>query len=106
MMRIWAFIIIAGVITYGIRLTFIIAYERIALPFWFRNGLRFVPAAVLSAILIPDLTTWHGKMDLSFQNPQILAGAIAILIAWRTRNVVLTLISGGAGFLLLNYLIR
>lgn len=102
-MKIWGIILAAGLITYLIRLSFIIALERLRLPEWFSRSLRYVPPAVLSAILVPGLADWNGKITLSWHNPQILAGIIAGLVAWRTRNVVFTLAAGLACFLLLNY---
>lgn len=102
-MRIWAVIFAAGLITYLIRLSFILALERLKLPGWFTRALRYVPPAVLSAILVPGLADWNGRIDLSWHNPQILAGIAAGLTAWRTRNVVLTLAAGMAVFLGLNY---
>jgi branched-subunit amino acid transport protein len=43
-------------------------------------------------------------MDLSWRNPQIIAGIVAVLVAWRTRNVVLTLAAGLACFLALYFI--
>ena len=45
----------AGLLTYGIRLSFIALMGRITVPDWFQRALRFVPAAVLSAIIVPGL---------------------------------------------------
>ncbi len=101
-MNLWVLILAAGLITYIIRLSFIFILERVTIPDWFRRSLRYVPAAVLSAILVPELSSWNGKVDLSWNNPQILAGLVAILVAWRTRNVVLTLLSGLVFFFILN----
>ncbi len=103
-LRIWGIIAAAGVITFATRLSFIVVLERVQMPDWFRRSLRYVPAAVLSAILVPELASWNGKMDLSWNNPQILAGLVATLVAWRTHNVVLTLLSGLVCFLVLNAL--
>ncbi len=100
--KIWFIIIAAGMITYLIRLSFIVALERLKLPDWFSQGLRFVPPAVLSAIILPELANWEGKaVNLTWSNPQILAGIVAILVAWRTRNVLVTLAAGLACFLVL-----
>ena len=100
--RIWLVIIAGGVITYLIRLSFIYAFGRLDLPDWFTRGLRYVPPAVLSAIILPELANWDGQaINLSWQNPQILAGVVAIIAAWRTRNIFITLASGLACFLLL-----
>ncbi len=101
-MKLWWLIILAGVITYAFRLSFILALERLKMPGWFSRGLRYVPPAVLSAILVPALADWNGKTNLSWSNPQIIAGIVAALVAWRTRNVLLTLLAGLLCFMILH----
>ena len=90
----WLTLIAAGAITYATRLSFILLFERLAVPEWLRRALRFVPPAVLSAIILPELLIQDGSLYLSFENSRLLAGMIAILVAWRTRNVLLTLLAG------------
>jgi branched-subunit amino acid transport protein len=100
--KLWVVILAAGIITYLIRLSFIIALDRLTLPEWFSRGLRYVPPAVLSAIIVPELMNWNGQaVNISWSNPQIIAGIAAVLVAWRTRNVVLTLAAGLICFLVL-----
>jgi branched-subunit amino acid transport protein len=103
-MKLWLTILGAGVITFAIRLSFILLLERLDVPDWFRRSLHYVPAAVLTAILVPELAYWNGSLNLSLQNPQLLSGALAILVAWRTKNVVLTLVAGLAAFFILSAL--
>ena len=99
-LELWFVILAAGLITYLIRLSFIIALDRLKFPDWFSRGLRYVPPAVLSAIIVPELANWNGDaVNLSWNNPQILAGIAAVLVAWRTRNVLLTLAVGLICFL-------
>lgn len=101
--KIWEIIIGGGIITYLIRLSFIALIGRLSLPEWFSRSLRYVPAAVLTAITVPELTNWNGKaVNITWNNPQLIAGTVAILVAWRTRNVVLTLAVGLLCFLLLH----
>ncbi len=99
-MTLWLVILFAGLLTFGTRLSFILLLNRIKLPGWFMRGLRFVPMAVLSAIILPQLTTRNTVLDISLHNPQYYAGAVAILVAWRTRNVVLTILTGMIALLL------
>jgi branched-subunit amino acid transport protein len=95
-------ILLAGLATYGIRLSFIFLLNRVSMPPWFELALRFVPIAVLSAIIVPDLATFRGDLVLNpLANPQIIAGAAAALVAWRTRRVLPTILSGFAVLLLL-----
>ncbi len=99
-MNIWLMMIIGGLLTFATRLSFILLLDRIKMPDWFRRGLRFVPVAVLSAIILPELTNPSGTLFLSWRNPQLLAGAVAILVAWRTRSVILTIVTGMAALLI------
>jgi branched-subunit amino acid transport protein len=98
-MSLWLVILVAGLLTFAIRLSFILLLDRIKVPDWFRRGLRFVPMAVLSAIILPQLATLNAALDLSLRNPQLYAGALAILVAWRTKNVLLTIVMGMAALL-------
>ncbi len=101
----WVVMALAGLVTYGIRLSFILLLERVAMPDWFQRALRFVPAAVLSAIIVPGLFDRSGVMDFSPRNPQMWAGVLAIAVAWRTRNVFATIAAGAAALLGLQLLL-
>lgn len=76
-----------GVITYAIRLSLFLLPERVMLPPWLLRALRYVPAAVLSAIILPELLLPTGTLDVSLGNERLLAGLVAAIVAWRTRNV-------------------
>lgn len=67
-------ILLGGVATYITRLSFIYLLGNLPMPDWFRRGLRFVPMAVLSAIVLPELAGRNGTIDISLRNPQLLAG--------------------------------
>jgi len=99
-MSIWLTMLMAGILTFATRLSFIALLERIKLPSWFQRSLRFVPLAVLSAILAPELVFPAGSGDFPLRNPQLLSGLVAILVAWRTRNVILTIVVGIAALFL------
>lgn len=93
-MQVWLTIIIAGLVTYTTRLSFIAAHGRFEMPVWFRRGLVFVPVVVLSAIIFPEVLAHDGALDLSLGNARMFAGIIAALIAWRTKNTWLTIALG------------
>lgn len=90
----WLLIIGCGLVTYAIRLSFVTFFGKRAIPPFVLRMLRFVPMAVLSAIIWPQLFISHNTLDLSLGNPRWIAGLIAALIAWRTRNVLLTIVAG------------
>ncbi len=87
-----------GLITFSIRLSLFLLPERVTLAPWILRALRYVPAAVLSAIIVPELVLPGGTFDLSLGNERLIAGVAAAVVAWRTRNVLLTV---GVGLVLL-----
>jgi len=89
----WLFLLI-GLGTFLQRLSFIFLIGKVSMPEWLRRGLRFVPASVLAALVFPALTHPAGTLDLSFGNFRLLAGLVGAVVAWRTRNVLLTLAAG------------
>jgi branched-subunit amino acid transport protein len=105
-MSIWLVMIAIGVITYATRLSFILIFGKMDMPGNLRRALRFVPAAVLSAIIFPEMLVREGGVDLSLGNERLLAGILAFLVAWRTKNAVLTILSGMATLLLLQTLLN
>jgi len=90
-MNIWLLLIGMGIITYTIRLSLIVLIGRVDVPPLIQRALRFVPPAVLSAIILPELLRPGGTLDLSFGNVRLLAGMLAAGVAWRTKNVLLTI---------------
>lgn len=93
MTRIWTAIVLSGAGTYAMRASFLAFAHRMAtVPPALSRVLRQIPAAALAAIIAPALLRPEGRIDL-FQ-PTLLAGLVAAAIAWKTRNVGLTVIVG------------
>ena len=93
-MALWLTVIAMGLVTFAIRLSLIGTLGKLTLPPLLVRGLRFVPPAVLAAIVVPELVLPGGEFDFSLGNARLLAGALAALVAWLTRNVILTVIIG------------
>jgi branched-subunit amino acid transport protein len=92
----WLAVAGAGAVTFALRLSFIALLGRIEIPPLLSRALRFVPAAVFTAVVIPLLFYVDGVAEVSLGNERLLAGLVAVLIAWRTRSVPLTLVGGMA----------
>lgn len=93
MSRIWPAIVISGAGTYLMRASFLaFAHRMTTVPPALARVLRQIPPAALAAIILPALLRPEGRLDLL--QPRLLAGILAALVAWRTRNVGLTLIVG------------
>jgi len=103
-MNVWLTIIVAGLGTYAIRLSFFVIFGRRGVPEHFARPLRFIPPAVFSAIVFPELLMPGGLLDISLGNLRLLAGILAVLVAWRTRNIVLTILVGMLALWLMQWL--
>jgi len=101
---IWTVVVLGGLATYLIRLSFIALIPHERLPAQFREGLRFIPPAVLSAIVLPELVLRDGALALSLDNHRLLAGLVAALVAWRMRSTWLTIGAGLLALILLSQL--
>lgn len=69
-----------------------------------RRALHYVPPAVLSAIIFPELLYHAGQIDVSLNNTRLLAGIIAIVVAWYTKNTLLTILAGMLALFVLQFL--
>ncbi len=102
--ELWIIILGGMAVTYLIRLSFFYFIPPDRLPEWSRRGLRYIPPAVLAALIAPDLLLLDGTLHLSFANHRLVAGSIASLVAWRTGNTWLTIGSGLIAFGMLSLL--
>jgi branched-subunit amino acid transport protein len=83
-------------VTFAVRYPVIVLVGRLPLPDSVFRALRYVPSAVLAAIIVPTMVMPTGEIDLSLGNSQLFAGIVAIVVAWRTKNLLLTIIVGMA----------
>jgi branched-subunit amino acid transport protein len=101
-MNIWLIMVAGGLITFGIRFSLIYLFGKIEVPETIRRALHYVPPAVLSAIIFPELFYSNGSLDLTLANTRLLAGLIAIIVAWFSKNTLITIIAGMIALLILN----
>ncbi|MDZ7749663.1 MAG: AzlD domain-containing protein [Halofilum sp. (in: g-proteobacteria)] len=98
---IWLLIVGVAAGTYLIRASFIQAWQWISVPPALARALRYVPPAVFAALVLPALVVADGGIDLSPDNPRLVAGLAAAVVAWYSRNVLLTIGVGMGGLWLL-----
>ncbi|MDA3922872.1 MAG: AzlD domain-containing protein [Salinisphaera sp.] len=91
----WLVVVLAALLSFGLRLCFIALIDTVELPTWLQAALRFVPVAVFSAMIAPLLVVNdHGGLDLRVGNLSLWAALVAAVVAWKTRNVLYTVIAG------------
>ncbi len=105
-MNIWLVMLLGGIITFLIRFSFIFLFGKLHIPATVRKALHYVPPAVLSAIIFPELFLQNDKLNISLGNTRLLAGVVAILVAWFSKNTLITIIAGMLALFLLQVFIK
>jgi len=83
-----------ALVTFFTRYAMIAALGREMNPL-LRRWLRYVPPAVLAALIVPPVLAPQGHLEAGLPFWTLVAGAI---IAWRTRSVLWTIAGGMALF--------
>jgi branched-subunit amino acid transport protein len=102
-MNIWLVMLLGGLITFGMRFSFIYLFGKLAVPETLRKALHYVPPAVFSAIIFPELFLHERALHLSLDNTRLLAGLVAIAVAWFTKNTLITILVGMITFFVLQF---
>ena len=100
---IWITMVVAGLLTFMMRLSFIWLFGRLELPGWLLRALSYVPVAVFCAIIFPEVLAPTGILNLAWSNPRLPAALVASLVAWKTRSVVWVVVVGMGLLWLLSY---
>ena len=103
-MTLWLVLLGMTVVTFAERAAFLLLPPRVELPGLLRRSLRYVPAAVLTAIWAPELLLQKGVLSLAPGNERLLAGAVAIAVAWRYRVPFGTIVTGLAALHLFDWM--
>ena len=90
---IWIVMILTGLANFAVRFSMFSGLRASTLPDWAERYLRYVPTAVLSAIIAAALFLDEAG-EIQMWNTTLLAGLIAAIIAILTRSVILTIITG------------
>jgi len=103
---VWLAVAAIGLATYAIRLSFIHLVGRVdGLPPVAERALRFVPPAVLAALALPALVTVEPSVRATLLSPRLLAGGVAAAVAWRTEDVLATVVAGMAALWAVRFLV-
>jgi branched-subunit amino acid transport protein len=90
------FLLVAGMalVTFAMRYPVLALVSKLTLPPTLMAALKFIPPAVLAAIIVPALLAPQDQLDFSLTNDYLIAGIVTAFVAWRTQNLLLTLAIG------------
>lgn len=99
-------ILIVGMflVTFSVRYILWGTAGRFSFPGWASDALGFVPAAVLTAIIVPAVLMPDGKqLALHSSNPYMIAAMVAVAFSLWRNNLMLTIVTGMSVFMLLRW---
>ncbi|WP_435345668.1 AzlD domain-containing protein [Haloarchaeobius sp. HRN-SO-5] len=100
----WAVFLAVGLATLAFRLSFVVLFGRVdTVPDRVERVLSFVPAAVLTALVVPAVvaleltgTLLDPSLTLVADPAKVIAMGVAAVVAWRTEDVLATIAVGMA----------
>ncbi|WP_346355248.1 AzlD domain-containing protein [Azotosporobacter soli] len=104
-MRTEILLIILGMalVTFATRFSCVALFQKTGMPAWLERWLKHIPSAVLTALIVPALLLPKGQIDVSLGNHYLLAGIVAAIVAYKSRNIVATLLLGMGTMLALHF---
>jgi branched-subunit amino acid transport protein len=103
-LKLWLVIFVVGALNFASRLSFIAFFANRTMPPLLARALKFVPAAMLTALIVPMVLVVDATVG--GLNPRIPAAAVALVVAIRTRSTLTTLLAGMAALWALQWLMR
>lgn len=94
----WIMILGMALVTFAVRYPVMLLVSRIPLPAPMFRALRYVPPAVLAAIIVPPVVQPQGQLDLAPSNPALIGALVAVAVSWKTKNLLLTIVLGMLAF--------
>ncbi|MCL5809049.1 MAG: AzlD domain-containing protein [Deltaproteobacteria bacterium] len=92
-----------GVVTYIPRWLPLFFLTRRRLPSWLIDWLDFIPAAILSALILPALVTTGEPRHLVWARPDLWVAIPTLIFALRTRSLAGTVVIGMALYWLVTH---
>ena len=92
-----------GIVTYVPRWLPLVFLSNRKLPGWFEQWLDLVPAAILSALILPILITTGQPRHLDLMRPELIVAVPTLIFAVKTRSLAGTVIFGMLLFWLASY---
>ena len=92
-LKLWVAILAVGGLNYLSRLSFIAFFANRSMPRWLSRMLKFVPVAMLTALVVPMVMAPGGAV-IAGDSARIVAALSAFVVAFFTGSVMWTLVVG------------
>ena len=103
-LKLWVVIFAVGLLNYLSRLSFIAVFARRSMPPLLERALKYVPAAMLTALIVPMIIADPAAGGAMAFNTKVAAAIVAGVVAFFTRSSLWTLGTGMAALWLLKWM--
>jgi branched-subunit amino acid transport protein len=90
-----------ALITVVTRGFFLFSEREVPIPTWLQQGLRYAPLAALVAVIAPEIVMTQGALIGTLKDARLPAVAVATAYFYWRRDILGTILSGTAAFLLI-----
>lgn len=90
----WSIVLILGLGTFLIRASFIYLSKYLNLSERTLELFTFIPAAVFPALFIPMAFFHEGQVELFHQKERFIALLIAVVVSFKVRHIIGTILCG------------
>jgi branched-subunit amino acid transport protein len=101
----WLLVLGMTAVTFAVRYPILALVGRVNLPPGVMDAMRYIPPAVLAAIIAPAVLMPQGTLWVGWENSYLVAGIVTGLISWRTGKLLWTILGGMAAFWLWRILV-
>tara|TARA_B100000965_G_C19453876_1_gene696546 strand:- start:116 stop:433 length:318 start_codon:yes stop_codon:yes gene_type:complete len=101
----WLSIIIAGILTYFMRMTMIALISREMLGDRIKAVLEYVPSAVFPAIIFPAVFINDYGVFVDINDPKIFGAIVAVIVGYFSKNIIATILAGLVSYWLLIFIV-
>lgn len=88
------FILGAGIVTYLTRFPLLVLSKKKDIPEGLLKYMRYIAPSILTALITPAIFIQNNKLNLSFSNIYIIAAIITSLVAYFSKNMLASVITG------------
>lgn len=98
--HLWLWVAVIGLcaVTVLTRSLFLLTPSRFEFSSGIKRALRYAPTVAIAAVIAPDILMHQGRVDLTWHNPELLAGIMAVLVFLWRHSFIWALLAGMAVF--------
>jgi branched-subunit amino acid transport protein len=93
-LSVWLLFLAVGLGTFALRFSFVGLHGRLRINPTISRALAYVPSSMLAALVFPAVFLAGQEHQFVIENPRIPAAIVAAIVAWKSHNILLTLLAG------------